>query len=121
MEDQKKYETTEWDIRLSTFGGGTYVNQIIKQFSADSVSSYLEAGMNMFFDINPTAEDLYYAVRNEGTEESMVAWDEEFTYNNCYAYAVIGYSNQTACRAGLSVPVGKSNEAILPNAVTLDE
>ncbi len=121
VEDQKKYGTTEWDIRLSTFGGGTYVNQIIKQFSADSVSAYLEEGMNMFFDINPTAENLYYAVRDEGTVESMEAWDEEFTYNNCYAYAVIGYSNQTACRAGLTVPVGKSNESLMPNAVTLDE
>ncbi len=121
VEDVDKYDSTAWDLRLLTLGGGNYSWGVMRQFTSYNVASYLPEGMNMFFEVNPTLDELYDVVYNDGGEEDMIAWDEEISYNRMNIYSLCNYSNMTACRSGIMLEVGKKFETILPNTVYLTD
>ncbi len=117
VEDVDKYDSTAWDMRLLTMGGGSnYCYNSMKQVSSSNVSSYLPEGMNFCFVYDPEFDDLYNEVYNDDTEEALLAWDEVCT-ENVYVYALCNYSNITACRNDIMMEVGKKYETIMPNTV----
>ncbi len=125
------YDDTAWDIRIDTMGGGNYLSKIIYKFSSMDSENNLH-GRNIMMVEDPTLDDLCIAVNDAAsgepgdvtdatamTAESVAAWDDYFTYEQCYAYAVFCYSEQTACQAGI-VPAFGSRYAVMPNACTFE-
>lgn len=125
------YDDTAWDIRIDTMGGGNYLSKIIYKFSSMDSERNLH-GRNIMMVEDPTLDELCIAVSQAAagepdaadpsalTAESVAAWDEYFTYEQCYAYAVFCYYEQTACQAGI-VPAFGSRFAIMPNACTFED
>lgn len=66
-------------------------------------------------------DDLYVTMKAEPTAENINAWDQYFTYDMCYGYAVCCYYNQSACRADVNpVMVGAQN-TLVPGAFTYND
>ena len=125
------YDDTAWDIRIDTMGGGNYLSKIIYKFSSMDSERNLH-GRNIMMIEDPKLDELVTDVTEaasgepgEGvdpttmTAESVAAWDDYFTYEQCYAYAVFCYSEQTACQAGI-IPAFGNRYAIMPNACTFE-
>ncbi len=113
--DVEKYETDAWDMRMEVMGGGNYTYGVLKTMCSDNVSAYLPAGMNEFFVYDSELDDLYYAVYDNCTDETINAWGDYFD-EQCYAYSLCNYSNMTACKLGIDMPCGKKYESLMPNA-----
>ena len=111
-------DPTAWDMRIDEMGGGNYFGKIAyKWTSMDSINTL--HGLTLLMVEDQKLDELSDAVYSGATPENIEEWNQYFTYEKCYAYAVFGYSNQTACRAGITPGFGK-RYAILPNACTFE-
>lgn len=113
------FDPTQWDIRIDSLGGSNYFGKIAYRFS--SMDSYNNLhGLNIMLIKDKTLDKLCQAVYDDGSEENINAWDDYFTYEQCYAYAVFGYAEQTACKEGITPGFGM-RYAILPNSCSFAE
>jgi ABC-type transport system substrate-binding protein len=113
------FDDTQWDIRLDTLGGGNYIGKIVYKFTSMDSENNLH-GRNIMMIEDEKLDELSEAVYLEKTDENIAEWDEYFTYEKCYAYAVFGYSEQTACRSDV-IPAFGIRYAIMPNACTFTD
>ncbi len=114
------YDSTKWDIRLHTFGGGSYMSQVLKTFTSTDAANYVDDGQQIMFVVDDTLDDLYNAIVADPSEANAEAWDQHFTYDNCYAYALCVYDNQTAVRSNVNAAQG-TKYALMPNACTFND
>ena len=116
-----RFQGTQWDIRMDTIGGGLYMTQTYKNFHS---STYINAlnGKNLFLVEDAKLDSLYEAWDADPTNaELMKAYDDYFTYEQCYAYGIIGYNLLTAARTGANIELGERDTYIVPNATTFYE
>lgn len=118
--EDKKYDPTEWDIRFDLMGGGAYMSQTTKMFWSEDIKDHVEGGVNSSMVVDEELDKLYVALKNDGSEENIAAWDEYFN-SKAYAYAICVYANQTVCASDLQSEVLSSNGGIIPNAFVLAE
>lgn len=112
-------DDTQWDMRLDTMGGSNYVGKICYKFSSmDSIKTL--KGRNLMMVEDAKLDELCTEVYADTNDETIAAWDKYMTYDMCYAYAVFGYADQTACRSDV-VPAFGTRYAIMPNACTFTD
>lgn len=113
-----KTDPTQWDIAFDTMGGGNYLNATLKNFTSFDHND-LKGQHPMLIDKDETLDNLYYAIAADNSEENANAWDAYFTGEQCYAYAICIYANQTACAGDIEMALGSKN-FLCPNASTYE-
>ena len=110
----REYNTdfTKWDMLMDTFGGGDYVNATLKKYwTEDSKDSY--GGLQVLGISDTKLDELYVALKDDNSEANINAWDDYFTNEMCYGYALCGFYNMSACRSDVNpVLVGNQNQLV---------
>lgn len=115
-----RFQGTEWDMRMDMVGGGDYMVQTYKYFYSDTYQAALK-GKTAFLVEEPKLDSLFEAWDADPENmELMKAYDDYFTYEQCYAYGVIGYNLLTACRSDVNVVLGDRGTYLVPNAFTFN-
>lgn len=105
-------DTTKWDMLMDTFGGGDYLVATLKRFWTEDSAKEMN-GKQVTGIVDTKLDELYVALKDDGTQEDFEAWDNYFTYEQCYGYAICCFYNQSACRADINpVLVGNQNQLV---------
>lgn len=108
----------KWDIISDIMGGGNYLANTLKKFWS---GDYTDANDNTVLAIrDDKLDELYIAVRDNGSDEATAAFDQYFTYEMCYGIAVARYYEQTACLSTVNAVINSSN-MMLPGAFTYND
>lgn len=113
-----QYDSTKWDIRLATLGGGAYLTQVLKSWWSVDSAQHFANGENIAMVPDAHLDELFLAVRADASEENVNAWDEYFN-SMAYGYSICSIANQTACISELQSTVLTAQAAIVPNAFVL--
>ncbi len=106
-------DTTKWDMIMDTFGGGDYLNATLKRFWTEDSAATMN-GTQVTGIIDTKLDELYVVLKDDNAEENINAWDDYFTYEMCYGYAVCGFYNLSACRSDVNpVLVGNTNQIVV--------
>lgn len=117
--DAHRSDYESWDIIADIQGGGDYCANTLKKFwSGDYTDSN---GNSVLGILDPKLDELYLAVKSEGTAESIEAWDNYFTYEKCYGLAVCRYLEQTACLSSVNAVVVGANNMLCVGAFTYND
>lgn len=115
-----KADLSCWDMAVETLGGGNYCSATLKKWWTEDGAKTM-GGVSSLGIIDEKLDDLYVTLKAEPTAENINAWDQYFTYDMCYGYAVCCYYNQSACRADVNpVMVGAQN-TLVPGAFTYND
>ena len=115
-----RFQSTEWDIRMDQIGGGLYMTQTYKNFCSSTYESAL-GGKTLFLVEDEKLDSLFDAWDADPlNEELMKAYDDYFTYEQCYAYGIVGYHLLTAARTGANIQLGERDTYIVANATTFN-
>ena len=114
------YEEDEWDFRMETMGGGNYLTQVLKRFSSADASAHLDGGRTIMMIPDQQLDALWDAMVADTSEETVNAWDDYFTYDQCYVYAICCYANQTCSRSDVNAVTAGTRNLIAPNASTFN-
>lgn len=117
----ERYDFTKWDIMFETFGGGSYMSNVTKRWWSENSSQNLPEGINVCGVADPEFDALYENLDATNSPEAIEAWDNWFTYEKCYGYAIIGYYNQTAAKKGVNVALSGSQSSLIGGAFTFDD
>lgn len=108
----------KWDIISDIMGGGNYLANTLKKFWS---GDYTDSNDNIVLAIrDDKLDELFLAVRDEGTAETIEAFDQYFTYEMCYGLAIARYYEQTACLGSVNAVINGSN-MMLPGAFTYND
>jgi len=118
--DALKYDFSGWEMLSDMMGGGNYLANTLKKFWSQDVFKSLN-GFNVCGVEDPQLDKLYEDVLNIGGDASVEAWDQYFTYDMCYGYAICCYANQTACSSKYIASIFGSQSQLVPGAFTLAE
>lgn len=111
---------TKWDITYAIMGGGNYLSAVLKKFwTEDSAAS--NNGNQVTGIVDTHLDELFVALQEEANEETISAWDEYFTNEMCYGYAICLYSTQTGCRSDINCVLTGSQHNLTPNAFTYND
>lgn len=117
--DVYKNDYTKWDMIADIMGGGNYMANTIKKFwSGDLVDAN---GNTVLAILDTHLDELYEAVRADSSPENIEAWDQYFTYDNCYGYAIARYFEQTACLSTVNAVVAGAQNQLVPGAFTFND
>lgn len=109
----------DWDMIADIQGGGNYCANTLKKFWT---GDYTDSNGNSVLGIvDPTLDELYLKVKNEGGLENIEAWEQYFTYDNCYGLAVCRYFEQTACLSSVNAVVVGTNNMLVAGAFTFND
>ncbi len=95
-----QYDSTAYDIRLQTLGGGYYIANAIKYFTAAEVSQSLGGEMNWFYLVDDELEALIAAENADGSDENILA-QGDYIEDNSLSFAIQNYSLRTACTSSI--------------------
>ena len=123
--DMTKYMMAEhdfdaFDLKLEIRGGGSYLGQVLKSWTAAEQERFYENGENNAMVADPTLDELFNNLLKDNSAENIAAWDARFTDEMCYGYAICTYFDQTAARSNVDVALGEKS-VIFPNACTFVE
>ena len=115
-----RFQSDEWDMRMDVFGGGDYCVQTYKNFHSSTYETSLH-GKNLFLVEDPTLDELFEAMdADPENQDLLVAYDDYFTYDQCYGYGIVGYYLLTAARSDVNVMLGDRGTYMVPNAFTFN-
>jgi len=107
-------DPTKFDIMMETFGGGSYLNATLKRFwTGDNEKEY--KGLNIMLVEDKKLDELFLALDKDNSAANIKAWDDWFPYEQCYAYGICCYYDQTACRSYIEPALG-TRYVLCPNA-----
>ena len=115
----EKYDETKWDFRIETLGGGNYLTQVLKAFSSADASANIDGGRQLMMVVDDKMDEVWNALKADTNADTIAAWDQYFTFDQCYAYAIANYSEQTAASSTYNVVLGGTRSTIIPNATSL--
>lgn len=115
---QYQYDSTKWDIRLATLGGGAYVSQVLKSWWSGDTMQHLPEGLMIAMVPDAHLDELFVTLRDDPTEANINAWNDYFD-SMAYGYSICSITNQTACIGELQSTVLTPQAAIVPNAFVL--
>ncbi len=117
--DSYRSQYDQWDIICDIQGGGNYCANTLKKFwSGDYTDSN---GNTVLGIVDDELDQLYINVRDDGSPETIEAWDQYFTYDNCYGMAVARYFEQTACLDSVNAVVVGTQNMLNPGAFTFND
>lgn len=108
-----------WDIRLVSNGFGDYLYSRLKNLHSDGIFAQAD-GRNAMMVHDEKLNFLYQAICENETEDAAEKWDNYFTNEMCYGYALVGYATQSIARSDIQIVLGEHN-SICVNAVSCDE
>lgn len=115
--NEYKLDYTKWDMMFDILGGGNYLSATLKRFwTEDSAKSC--NGMQVTGIVDTKLDELFVAMKADTNDETIEAWDNYFTYEMCYGYAVCLYSNQTAARSDVNCVLTGAQHNVTPQAFT---
>ncbi len=112
---------TGWDMKSATMGGGSYCANTIKRFWSTEYALSIGDGYSVLCIQDPELDRLYEAVLADNSEENIKAWDQYFTYDKCYAYAVCCIYKQTAISTKYNAALFGNQNSLCPGAFSLAE
>jgi ABC-type transport system substrate-binding protein len=117
-------DPTEWDIRFETLGGGNYLTAVLKNFWSEDSMQKLN-GRNIMMVEDEKLDELYVNLKSNSNQdgaqaEDIEAFNQYFTYDQCYAYALCTYSTQIAARANVNIVQGTDKYTVFLNACTIE-
>lgn len=115
---QYQYDSTRWDIRLATLGGGAYLSQVLKTWWSGDSMQHLEGDKNVALVPDAKLDELFVTLRDDPSEANIKAWNDYFE-SVAYGYSICSVTNQTACIGELKSTVLTPQAAIAPNAFVL--
>ena len=118
---ESQYNWSKWDICFDSMDSGTYVASVAMRFTHDEKANMLDGELNMLGIEDATLEELALKLADDYLEESITAWDQYFTYDQCYAYAICGKFKQSGARSDVnaSMMTIESHAAMCPGGFTL--
>lgn len=87
---------SKWDLMMDTFAEGSYCESTLNRYWTEN-SAAQRNGLQVTGIVDETLDALYAALKEDNSAENIEAWDRYFN-EQCYAYAICGYYDQTACR-----------------------
>lgn len=116
VSNEKKYDfTAGWDMFMEAFGGGKYLPQTLKTFWSGNSYDYLY-GTTVMGVVDEEMDALFETYKEKYDDASLEAWDEMFTQQKCYGYAICGYYQQTACSANVIPATSGEQRELTPGA-----
>ena len=85
----------------------------------DAIYNNVKGLVKEYSELIKELDKLYKAVLDDNTEENINAWDQCFTYDNCYGYAVCCFYTQTACKSEYNAALFGNQNQLAPGAFTL--
>lgn len=113
-------DTTKWDMLMDTFGGGEYLVATLKRFWTEDSAKEMN-GKQVTGIVDTRLDELYVALKDDGTQEDFDAWDNYFTYEMCYGYAICCFYSQSACRADVNPVLVGTPLQLIAGAFTFTE
>lgn len=112
-----QYDSTKWDIRIATLGGGAYMSQVAKSWWSEDSAQHFDNGEIIAMVPDAQADALFVALNENPNDETINAWGD-YIQEMAYGYSICSYSNQTACVSDYqSVLMGNTGWGIVPNAM----
>lgn len=118
---------TKWDVMFDIMGGGNYLSSVLKEFWTEDSAPTCN-GMQVTGIVDEKLDELYVELmgvdytRDPGRwEEVVTAWDEYFTYEQCYGYAVCCYYDQSACLSTVTPAISGSQNKLTVGAFTYSD
>jgi len=118
--NEYKLDYTKWDMMFDILGGGNYLSAVLKRFWTED-SAATNNGNQIIGIVDEHLDELFLALRDDTNDETIAAWDEYFTDEMCYGYAICNYANQTACQAGVHCVLVGAQHNVCPQAFTFDD
>lgn len=115
-----QYDSTKWDIRLATMGGGAYLSQTLKSWWSEDSAQHFSNGENIAMVPDAELDTLYVALKDDVNDETITAWVDYFD-SMAYGYAICSFANQTACAGDLQSVYLTPQGAVVPNTFILAE
>ena|GEM_PF-2678836 len=110
-----------WDLRLESLSGRSdSINTLMKYFISTENASHFKNGETITMVADDKLDKLSQAVVADNSEANIDAWDDYFTFEQCYGYAICTYTSSTAARSNVVVVQG-TKDRIYPNACSLSE
>ena len=120
LNEVRRFQEDDWDMRFEVFFGGDYCVQTYTAFHSSTYSASL-GDKNLFMVVDKKLDELYEAWDADPTSvERLNEYDDYFTFEKCYGYAVVGYNLLTAARKGVGVVMGDRATNMAPNAFTFE-
>lgn len=117
--DAYRSDYNRWDMICDIMGGGNYLANTLKKFwSGDFTDS---KGNTVLAIQEPKLDELFLAVRDNNSAENVEAWDQYFTYEKCYGYAMLRYYEQTGSLSSVNAVIGSSSNFLYPGAFTFND
>lgn len=120
--DYRSSRMNEWDMMVETFtGGGGYLGSSLRKFwSVESADTH--DGNQIMGILDTKLDDLFVALKADTNEQTVKAWDDYFTYDKCYAYAICACMKMTAVRDWVNCVLGgDKDDKIVPGAFTFND
>ncbi len=111
---------TKWDLYFETMGGGSYFKNCTKRFTVADAGKNNNGNQPMGI-IDEKLEELFKAMDEDSNEETILAFHDYVTYDQCYAYAVLNYYDQTACLNSVNVVLSAAQNRLVPGAFTFND
>lgn len=118
--NEYKLDYTKWDMMFDVLGGGNYLSATLKRFWTED-SAATNNGNQVFGIVDSHLDDLFLDLRDNTSDETIAAWDDYFTFEQCYGYAILVYSNQTACQADINCVLTGAQHNVCPQAFTFTD
>lgn len=115
-----KTDYTKWDMLFETMGGGSYFKNMMKRFTVKE-SGKTNNGNNVIGIIDDKLEGLFEACDKDSSLENIKAWNDYFTYEQCYAYALCGYYDMTGCLDSVNMVLVGAQNNLVPGAFTYND
>ena len=116
--DSYKADYGKWDMICDIMGGGWYLANTLKKFWS---GDWTDSNGNTVLAIQDNKlDELFLAVQEDSSEANVEAWDQYFTEENCYGYAMLRYFEQTACLAEVNAVIEGSTNFLVPGAFTFN-
>lgn len=117
--DSYKADYSKWDMICDIMGGGWYLANTLKKFWS---GDWTDSNGNTALAIrDEKLDELFLAVQEDSSAENVEAWDQYFTYDNCYGYAMLRYFEQTACLSEVNAVIEGSTNFLVPGAFTFND
>ena len=109
-----------WDVIVDRSGGGSYLANTLSRWYTPSVNGEYD-GAQEYGIVDHDIDVLYEALIQDTNDATIQAWDDYFTYENCFAYSTIVYDNLSGCLSKYVPSCTMDRYRLCPGAFSLAE
>ena len=110
----------KWDLFFEIMGGGSYFKNVTKRFTTADAADKNNGNQPMGI-IDEHLDELFAAMDADSNPETIRAWHDYFTYDQCYGYGILNYYDQTAALDSVNVVIVGNQNKLVPGAFTFND